>query len=58
MKIRWKYFLVLLCFSLIPLVVVSIINQHGTRHLGKTISANTRSELTEITRKSLALTAE
>ncbi|MFB0505821.1 MAG: SpoIIE family protein phosphatase [Thermodesulfobacteriota bacterium] len=58
MKLRWKFFLILLGFSLTPLFVVTMISQHGTRRLGKAISNDTRQTLTQITHESLQQTAE
>jgi len=50
--------LILLAFSLTPLLVVTLISQRGTKRLGKTISKDTHQTLTEITHESLQLTAE
>jgi sigma-B regulation protein RsbU (phosphoserine phosphatase) len=58
MRIRWKFFLILLAFSLAPLLVVTLISQHGTKKLGHTIAANTRQNLAEIVSKTLHLTAK
>jgi sigma-B regulation protein RsbU (phosphoserine phosphatase) len=58
MKIRWKFFLTLLIFSLTPLLVVFSISQHGTRKLGQTISEDTRETLREIASESLRTAAE
>ncbi|MFQ6078314.1 MAG: phosphatase, partial [Thermodesulfobacteriota bacterium] len=58
MKLRWKFFLILLAFSLTPLFVVTIISQHGTKRLGKTISNDTRQTLKGITHESLQQTAK
>ncbi|NIS61370.1 MAG: SpoIIE family protein phosphatase [Proteobacteria bacterium] len=58
MRLRWKFFLILLVFSLTPLFVVTMISQHGTKRLGDTISNDTRQTLTGITHESLQQTAE
>ena len=58
MKLRWKFFLILLGFSLTPLFAVTIISQHGTKRLGKMISNDTRQTLAQITHESLQQTAE
>ena len=38
LKLRWKFFIILLVFSLTPLIVVTVVSQRGTLILGKTIS--------------------
>ena len=38
MAIRWKLFLILLVFSLVPLGVLTLINQRGTSRMGAVIS--------------------
>ena len=48
MRIRYKYFLVLLAFSLLPLVVVTAISRHHIRHLGNTLADGARENLTQI----------
>lgn len=58
MKLRWKFLLILLAFSLTPLFVVTIISQHGTKRLGEIISNDTRQTLREITQNSLQQTAK
>ena len=47
MKLRWKYFLVLVAASLVPLLVVTWISQNASRRLGKTISESAQNTLTE-----------
>jgi sigma-B regulation protein RsbU (phosphoserine phosphatase) len=58
MKLRWKFLVVLLVFSLTPLIVVTIISQQETSVLGKVISDESRIKLTEIVSQELKLTAE
>ncbi|MDH3885571.1 MAG: PDC sensor domain-containing protein, partial [Desulfobacterales bacterium] len=58
MKLRWKFLVVLLVFSLTPLIVVTIISQQGTSVLGRVISDESRRKLTEIVSQELKLTAE
>jgi len=41
MKLRWKYFFILLVASLIPMVIVTGISQKATKKLGKSLSAET-----------------
>ena len=47
MKLRWKYFLVLVTASLVPLLTVTWISQNASRRLGNTISAKAQNTLTE-----------
>ncbi|RPJ76365.1 MAG: HAMP domain-containing protein, partial [Desulfobacteraceae bacterium] len=58
MRIRWKLFLVLLVFSLIPLGVVTLINQHETRRMGAVISQEVGQTFTQVADGVLKLTAE
>jgi sigma-B regulation protein RsbU (phosphoserine phosphatase) len=47
MKLRWKYFLVLVTTSLVPLLTVTWISQNASRRLGETISERAQNDLTE-----------
>ncbi|MDX2495794.1 MAG: SpoIIE family protein phosphatase [Desulfuromusa sp.] len=47
MKLRWKYFLVLVAASLVPLLTVTWISQNASRRLGETISERAQNNLTE-----------
>ncbi|MGD9300358.1 MAG: SpoIIE family protein phosphatase [Desulfobacterales bacterium] len=47
MKLRWKYFLILVTASLVPLLTVTWISQNASRRLGNTISEKARNNLTE-----------
>ena len=58
MKLRWKFFFILLVFSLIPLLSVTVISQRGTRRLGRTISADLSQNLTNLTSEALLQAAE
>jgi sigma-B regulation protein RsbU (phosphoserine phosphatase) len=58
LKLRWKIFIILLIFSLTPLLVVTVISQRGTLLLGKTISDDARQRLTHIVGMELRQTAE
>ncbi|MFO7707636.1 MAG: SpoIIE family protein phosphatase [Desulfobacterales bacterium] len=58
MRIRLKLFLILVVFSLVPLVVVTIINQYETRRMGAVISENVGQTFTHIAENALKLTAE
>ena len=57
-KLRWKFFIILLVFSLTPLIVVTVVSQRGTLLLGKTISEDARIRLTQIVGMELRQTAE
>ena len=57
-KLRWKFFVILLIFSLTPLIVVTVVSQRGTLLLGKTISEDARIRLTHIVGMELRQTAE
>jgi sigma-B regulation protein RsbU (phosphoserine phosphatase) len=57
-RLRWKFFIILLIFSLTPLIVVTVVSQRGTLLLGKTISEGARIRLTHIVGMELRQTAE
>ena len=48
MRIRYKYFVVLLAFSLIPLLVVTTISRRHINHLGTTLAEGARDKLTAL----------
>lgn len=56
MKLRWKYFLVLLAASLVPLLTVTWISQNTSRRLGKTISVKAQNTLTDTARQEMVRT--
>jgi sigma-B regulation protein RsbU (phosphoserine phosphatase) len=58
MTIRWKLFLILLVFSLVPLGVLTLIGQRGTSRMGSAISEDVGQNLTRIADGVLKLTAE
>jgi sigma-B regulation protein RsbU (phosphoserine phosphatase) len=47
MKLRWKYFLILVAASLVPLLTVTLISHNASRRLGKTISDRAQNTLTD-----------
>jgi len=47
MKLRWKYFLVLVAASLVPLLTVTWISQNASQRLGETISERAQNSLIE-----------
>ena len=58
MKLRWKFFVILFVFSLIPLLIVAVISQRGTRRLGRIISTDLRQNLTSLTSEALLQAVE
>jgi sigma-B regulation protein RsbU (phosphoserine phosphatase) len=53
MKLRWKYFLVLVAASLVPLLTVTWISQNASRRLGKTISGRAQNTLTDTVKQEM-----
>jgi len=53
MKLRWKYFLVLVAASLVPLLTVTWIGQNESRRLGKTVSERARNTLTDTVKQEM-----
>jgi sigma-B regulation protein RsbU (phosphoserine phosphatase) len=47
MKLRWKYFLVLVAASLVPLLAITWVTQNASRRLRETISERAQNTLTE-----------
>ena len=58
LKLRWKFFLILFIFSLIPLLAVLVIHQHGARIAGLAISGDQNKQLTKIVGRELTQSAE
>ncbi len=58
MRIRWKFFTVLLAFSLIPLLALDIVNHKHLRELGQDIGDEIRSGMLEIIGYDLVQTAQ
>ncbi|MGD8990237.1 MAG: SpoIIE family protein phosphatase [Desulfobacterales bacterium] len=57
-RLRWKFFIILLVFSLTPLIVVTVVSQRGTFRLGQAISDDARQRLTQIVGMELRQTAQ
>lgn len=57
-RLRWKFFIILLVFSLTPLIVITVVSQRGTFRLGQAISEDARQRLTQIVGMELRQTAE
>ncbi len=53
MKLRWKYFLVLVAASLVPLLTVTWISQNASQRLGKTISGRAQNTLTDTVKQEM-----
>jgi sigma-B regulation protein RsbU (phosphoserine phosphatase) len=53
MKLRWKYFLVLVVVSLVPLLTVTWISQNASRRLGRSISEKAQKTLTETVKQDM-----
>ena len=53
MKLRWKYFLVLVTVSLVPLLTVAWISQNASRRLGKTISGRAKNTLIDTVKQEM-----
>ncbi|EHJ48372.1 protein serine/threonine phosphatase with extracellular sensor [Solidesulfovibrio carbinoliphilus subsp. oakridgensis] len=58
MRLRWKFFLILLGFSLVPLVVVTSFTRGHVVRLGRTIAGEGRAMMTDIVKNELRQTAE
>ena len=58
MRIRYKFLLVLLAFSLIPLLVVTAISRHHIQRLGNSLADRARTNLTQIVIRDLEQAAE
>jgi sigma-B regulation protein RsbU (phosphoserine phosphatase) len=58
MKLRWKYFFILLMASLVPLLIVTGIGQKATKKLGKSLSAETHKTLVQSTRREIVTATE
>ncbi|MCP4690746.1 MAG: SpoIIE family protein phosphatase [Desulfobacterales bacterium] len=58
MKIRWKFFIILIAFSLTPLLALTFISRNSVEALGRSISDDTRRNLTENAHKALLMSAK
>ncbi|MBW2514603.1 MAG: PDC sensor domain-containing protein, partial [Deltaproteobacteria bacterium] len=58
MKLRWKYFFILLMASLVPLLIVTGIAQKATKKLGKSLSAETHNTLVQSARREIVTATE
>ena len=58
MKLRWKYFIVLLVASLVPMIAVTAISQKASKKLSRSISAQTKEVLMETVRREIVSATE
>lgn len=58
MKLKWKFFIVLLLASLVPLTVVSFISYKTSKKLGESISAQTTQALSDTVRREIVSATE
>jgi sigma-B regulation protein RsbU (phosphoserine phosphatase) len=58
MKLRWKFFFILLVFSLIPLGAITVVSQRATKRMAAMIAEDVRQNLTRLANGVLKLTAE
>jgi len=58
MKLRWKFFFILLIFSLIPLGIVTVVSHRGTSRMGAVISEDVQQNFTRLASGVLKLTTE
>jgi sigma-B regulation protein RsbU (phosphoserine phosphatase) len=58
MKLRWKYFIVLLVASLVPMAAFTVISQKASKKLGKSISGQTQKALIETVRREIVSATE
>ena len=58
MKLRWKYFIVLLVASLVPMMAVTFASLHASKNLGKSISAQTQKALMQTVRREIVSATE
>ena len=53
MNLRWKYFLILVAASLIPLLTVTWISQNASQRLGRSISGKAQNFLTDTVKQEM-----
>jgi len=58
MKLRWKYFIILLVVSLIPMAIVTGISQKATKKLGESLSVETYNSLVQSVRREIVSATE
>jgi len=58
MKLKWKFFIVLLITGLVPMLAVTYFSHTASRELGRSISAQTKRALTETVRRAVVSDTE
>ena len=58
MRLRWKFFLVLLGFALVPMLVLTHVNRRQVERLGRSIAAEGNAVISEVVKNELRQTAE
>ncbi|MFP5258668.1 MAG: SpoIIE family protein phosphatase [Acidobacteriota bacterium] len=58
MRLRWKFFFILLAFSLLPMVVLTGVNRKQVERLGRAISGEGRAVMEDVVKNELRQTAE
>jgi len=58
MKLKWKFFIVLLVTSLVPMVAVTFFSHRASYELGESLSAQTEQALTETVRREIVSATE
>ncbi len=58
MKLRWKYFFILLSVSLVPLLITTGISQRASKKLGKSLSTETYNTLAQSARREIVSATE
>ena len=58
MKLKWKFFIVLLLSSLVPLAVVSLISYETSKKLGESISSQTSQALSDTVEREIVSATE
>jgi sigma-B regulation protein RsbU (phosphoserine phosphatase) len=58
MKLRWKFFFILLIFSLVPLGILTFVSQRGTTRMGQVISEDVQHNFAGLASAILKRTAE
>lgn len=58
MRLRWKFFFILLAFSLLPMAVLTWVNRQHVERLGRAIAGEGRAVMEEVVKNELRQTAE
>ena len=58
MKLRWKYFIVLLVASLVPMAAVTFVSQKASKKLGESVSTKTRQVILDTVTREIVFATE